>query len=167
MKKITMVILITVIAAAAVFAGGNSENRKAAPGAGAGQGPLMEGAAGGTEEVTLTGTLVENDGVLALSAGEALYSLGGRGTQYYIDSFKAGDVVEVTGLLFIGDCDEDCDCDSDGHIFMERVIKDGQEYTFAGGGGYGRAGVQETRGGGRGQRNNAAEPGTGNRWSEA
>ncbi len=160
MKKISIVLIIMILAASAVFAGGNSEKRQAATGSGQGQGPVLQAAESGTtEEVTLSGTLVMKDGFLVLSVDDALYSLGGRGTRLYIDEFEAGDVIEVQGIL-VTDCRDDCDRDLDGHIFMEKVTRNGEEFTFeppAGG----------SRGNGRGQRKGNSPRGTGYRWSEA
>ena len=163
MKKISLILVILMVVGATLFAGGNSEKQQTEPGSVRGQGPVLQGASDGeTEEVTITGTLVMKDGFLVLSVGNDLYSLGGAGTRFYMDDFEEGDVLEIEGLL-MADCEGDCDRELDGHIFMERVVKDGEEYAFSPGKGE-KGGRSSGRRSGRG--NNRPMNGNGYRRSE-
>ncbi len=130
MKKITMILLVLMVAATALFANGMRENAPRAEEPGFGR---ISG-----EAVTLEGIIEVTDDAVLLNADEESYALSmQRGALLDVEQYDAV-VAEITGLL------TDCDvCDYDGHIMVYSAVVEGEEvaagdYYGAGRMGYSR-----------------------------
>ncbi len=151
MKRIILSAVVAVIISGAVFARGSMEGN---------------GQQSGTEEVSLTGTVVEYDGQPVLETSEGRLSISARGFARTEADIPWGETVEVSGSLKDPNT-EDCDGDRDivGHLFVERAVVDGTEYSFAAGQSNGK-GRNSGRQGNRGNQGNGGSQGDGNRSAE-
>jgi len=143
MKKI-LVVFTLVMMSALVFAAGTQEGPDNKDGRG-----FYRGDVESSEAVTMKGVLViAEDDHHYLDVNGKMYSLSARGGRDINSTEYVGKTVEVSG--FLAEAGEDCDCDSDGHIFLEKAVVDGQELELDNGSGRNRR--DDSDGEGRGSR---------------
>lgn len=151
-KKMVMVLTIMAVSAGALFANGARENVDRT------NGTWQQGIRrSASEQLTMQGTLIEQDGQLLFSSEGKLYTISAPG--YPRSGFSPAPGTIMTVEASLQEALADCPVDSEGHLVVTAADIDGEHFEFSTAGGRQnmasrRAGAGAGTGAGRGPRGN-------------
>lgn len=119
--KRTIIVVLMMVSAVALFANGGQET-----------GPVWN-------PVEISGTVSLVDDYPVLTSGRETYLLGAPRAAWYVDAIDGGLEVTIRGHL-VEDPVTDVAIETDGHIFVEQALVDGEVYPIGGRGGFAPSG---------------------------